>query len=400
MTRTRLLAGAARRSAGAWRLQGGGAQLPAARAADDQRLPDEGRCGDRRPRGSAPTRAPAGAWWKAFGSADLDQVMDQALAGNQTVAAGQRLAGARCASSPLAAHGAQQPQVDLNANIAGERINIAVAAASPASPTRRSASIRWALNVNYDVDLFGGLRRTTEAARGPGREPGPPGRRRLSDADRPDRHRGAADRHHARRDRRRRAGGRRRPQADRHGARRPKARAARRRRRPSASRSQLAQDEAVMPPLRAAADAGAPRAGPAGRPGAGRLDRAGFRPRRLRRARRGAGEPALGRWCAAARTSWRPRPTCTWRPPRSASPPRRSIRTSSSPPTSPRPRIPPANLFTYGASGWTLARRPHPADLQRRQAEGPEARGDGAGQRRSTPTTAARCWPPSPRSPT
>ncbi len=110
-----------------------------------------------------PDQRPAGAWWKAFGSADLDQVMDQALAGNLTVAQANASL-ERTRQLALAAHGAQLPQVDLNGNIAGERINIqSLGFAGFPNPTLGLYSL--GLNVNYDVDVFGGLRRTTEAAR-------------------------------------------------------------------------------------------------------------------------------------------------------------------------------------------------------------------------------------------
>jgi NodT family efflux transporter outer membrane factor (OMF) lipoprotein len=109
-----------------------------------------------------PELGPAGAWWKAFGSADLDQVMDQALAGNPTVAEADASL-ERLRQLALAAHGAQQPQVDLSTNVAGERINIAsLGFAGFPNPTLGLYSL--GLNVNYDVDVFGGLRRTTEAA--------------------------------------------------------------------------------------------------------------------------------------------------------------------------------------------------------------------------------------------
>jgi NodT family efflux transporter outer membrane factor (OMF) lipoprotein len=110
-----------------------------------------------------PDQRPAGAWWKAFGSAELDQVMDQALAGNQTVAQANASL-ERTRQLALAAHGAQLPQVDFNGSIAGERINIASLGFSGfPNPTLGLYSL--GLNVNYDVDVFGGLKRTTEAAR-------------------------------------------------------------------------------------------------------------------------------------------------------------------------------------------------------------------------------------------
>ncbi|HVN00065.1 MAG TPA: efflux transporter outer membrane subunit [Caulobacteraceae bacterium] len=110
---------------------------------------------------SPDTRA-AGAWWKAFGSADLDRVMEQALAGNQTVAAADASL-ARLRAEADAARGAQKPQVDVQAGLAGERINIAALGfAGFPNPTLGL----WSLGgtVSYDPDIFGGLRRRTEAA--------------------------------------------------------------------------------------------------------------------------------------------------------------------------------------------------------------------------------------------
>jgi len=106
---------------------------------------------------------PAGAWWKAFGSADLDRVMDEALAGNPTIAAADASL-KRLQALAAAAHGAQLPQVDALANIEEERINIAsLGFAGFPNPTLGLYSIGG--QVSYDADLFGGLRRATEAAR-------------------------------------------------------------------------------------------------------------------------------------------------------------------------------------------------------------------------------------------
>jgi len=115
------------------------------------------------PRAQLAPDQPAGAWWKAFGSADLDRVMDQALAGNLTVAqANASLERARQLAN--AAHGAQAPQVGLNGGAEAQRINIASLGFS-GFPNPTIGLYSLGLNVNYDVDVFGGLRRTTEAAR-------------------------------------------------------------------------------------------------------------------------------------------------------------------------------------------------------------------------------------------
>ncbi len=115
----------------------------------------------------SPDRRAAGAWWKAFGSSELDTVMDQALAGNQTVAEANASL-ARMRELAIAAHGAQLPQVDANAMTEGERINLTAFGFTGfpgfhiTNPTLGLYNIGG--SVSYDADLFGGLRRATEAA--------------------------------------------------------------------------------------------------------------------------------------------------------------------------------------------------------------------------------------------
>ena len=162
MNRTRLLAGAA---AAALALAGCKAvgpnfQPPAAPATTGYLMKGDAQTASTR---LSPDARPAGAWWKAFGSTELDRVMDQALAGNQTVAqADASLARAR--QLALAQQGRQKPEADLSAQIAGERINIqSLGFTGFPNPTIGLYSL--GLNVNYDVDVFGGLRRQTEAAR-------------------------------------------------------------------------------------------------------------------------------------------------------------------------------------------------------------------------------------------
>ena len=115
----------------------------------------------------SPDQRVAGAWWKSFGSADLDRVMDQALSGNQTVGAANASL-VRLLQEAAATRGAQQPQVDVNAGLQGERINLTAFGFSGApgfnisNPTLGLYSIGG--TVSYDADLFGGLRRGSEAA--------------------------------------------------------------------------------------------------------------------------------------------------------------------------------------------------------------------------------------------
>lgn len=105
---------------------------------------------------------PAGAWWKALGSADLDRVMDQALAGNRTVdAANATLEEARQEAASV--RGQQAPQLNLSAGAQEERINIAAFGFTGfPNPTISLYSVGG--TVTYDMDLFGGRRRASESA--------------------------------------------------------------------------------------------------------------------------------------------------------------------------------------------------------------------------------------------
>jgi NodT family efflux transporter outer membrane factor (OMF) lipoprotein len=109
-----------------------------------------------------PESRAAGPWWQAFGSADLDRVVRQALADSPTLAeANATLAAAQ--QQAIAVRGAQQPQVDAAASVQRERINTqAFGFTGFPSPTISLYSVGG--NVSYDLDLFGGLKRATEAA--------------------------------------------------------------------------------------------------------------------------------------------------------------------------------------------------------------------------------------------
>ena len=115
----------------------------------------------------SPDARVAGAWWKSFGSPELDKVMDQALAGNQSVAAADASL-ERLRQEAAATRGAQQPQVGVNAGLQGERINLTsfgftgFPGFNISNPTLGLYSIGG--TVSYDADLFGGLRRNSEAA--------------------------------------------------------------------------------------------------------------------------------------------------------------------------------------------------------------------------------------------
>ena len=103
----------------------------------------------------------AGSWWQAFGSPELDATMREALAANPTVAeANANLAKAQ--AQLAATRGAQAPQVNASGSVQRERINTqAFGFTGFPSPTINLYSIGAA--VSYDLDLFGGKRRATEA---------------------------------------------------------------------------------------------------------------------------------------------------------------------------------------------------------------------------------------------
>jgi NodT family efflux transporter outer membrane factor (OMF) lipoprotein len=105
----------------------------------------------------------AGPWWQAFGSPELDATMREALAANPTVA--EANANLQKAQAQLAAtRGAQQPQIDAHGSAQRQRINVqSFGFSNLPNPTIDLYSIGAA--VSYDLDLFGGKKRATEADR-------------------------------------------------------------------------------------------------------------------------------------------------------------------------------------------------------------------------------------------
>ncbi len=110
----------------------------------------------------ADAAAPAGHWWRNLGSADLDRVMDRALADSPTLA--QADAALEAARQEAIAAGAQLgPQGSLNAAVSRDRINLAAYGFTEfPNPTVNLYSVGGA--VSYDLDLFGGRRRAAEGA--------------------------------------------------------------------------------------------------------------------------------------------------------------------------------------------------------------------------------------------
>jgi NodT family efflux transporter outer membrane factor (OMF) lipoprotein len=95
-------------------------------------------------------------WWQSFGSPELDRVMRQALSDNPTLqAADDTLMQAREAVIRNA------PEGTLNGSVQRTRINLA-AFGIPGFPSPTVNQYSVGGNISYDLDLFGGRRRTTE----------------------------------------------------------------------------------------------------------------------------------------------------------------------------------------------------------------------------------------------
>jgi NodT family efflux transporter outer membrane factor (OMF) lipoprotein len=116
----------------------------------------------------SPDARAAGPWWQAFGSPELDGAIRQALADSPTIAEA-RATLEKSQAQARATRGAQFLQVDANAAAERERINLAAFGFSgfPGLPPITSPTINLYQiggSVSYDLDLFGGKKRATEQA--------------------------------------------------------------------------------------------------------------------------------------------------------------------------------------------------------------------------------------------
>ncbi len=108
---------------------------------------------------------PKGAWWEVFGDAELNQYEQRAIANNQSIQASiARLAEARASARVTAA--GLYPELDAGVRATRERLsgnrptNGAAVARVPV--TQNEFTIPFTLN--YEVDLFGRVRHSVEAA--------------------------------------------------------------------------------------------------------------------------------------------------------------------------------------------------------------------------------------------
>jgi len=111
----------------------------------------------------APRFAEDGRWWRIYEDQELNQVVEEALAGNgDLLIAAARVDEARAllgeASSFL------WPTVDAQAGVSRQQISTRTATAFP-GVSREYSNHRATLNVSYELDLFGRLRSNAAAAR-------------------------------------------------------------------------------------------------------------------------------------------------------------------------------------------------------------------------------------------
>ncbi len=107
-------------------------------------------------------------WWKAFGSAELDALVERALASNHSLAA-SRATLERARQRVAAAAGIRLPQVNANARMEHEQVNLSSFGLSDKLGAADFGNPEFDLytlgaGVTYDLDIFGGNRRAVEQA--------------------------------------------------------------------------------------------------------------------------------------------------------------------------------------------------------------------------------------------
>ncbi|WP_374266219.1 efflux transporter outer membrane subunit [Zoogloea sp.] len=114
--------------------------------------------------GTAATPALASQWWTLFGDAQLDELVRQALADSPDA----RSAAARIEEADAVLRqvdAALLPQVDGGASGSRNRISTTNATPLPSSVPATRSSTRLALSTSFELDVWGKLRRASEAAR-------------------------------------------------------------------------------------------------------------------------------------------------------------------------------------------------------------------------------------------
>jgi multidrug efflux system outer membrane protein len=111
----------------------------------------------------APAVAVDPAWWKLFNDAELNKLVDEALANNRDIAiAAARVEQARGQLAVVRAN--QSPDVGIRGSRGRERQS--QSGSFPVEPQYVVAnSNRWGLEASWEIDFWGKFRRATEAAR-------------------------------------------------------------------------------------------------------------------------------------------------------------------------------------------------------------------------------------------
>ena len=105
------------------------------------------------------TQAPE-AWWQAFGSADLDQVVERARAASPTVESARAVL-AEARETLRASRGAYLPQVDLGASATRQNRGVGQSGAAT-SALHAETVLGVGPVVTFPLDVFGGTRRQVE----------------------------------------------------------------------------------------------------------------------------------------------------------------------------------------------------------------------------------------------
>ncbi|MBV8031263.1 MAG: TolC family protein, partial [Betaproteobacteria bacterium] len=114
---------------------------------------------------TAPAYATDGRWWKIYGDAALDQLVDEALANNADLAiATARVDQARGFAAEI--ESGYFPSVTASGSAARQQVSTKTATFPPGNviPSRFN-DYRAALNVSYEIDFFGRIRSSVRAAR-------------------------------------------------------------------------------------------------------------------------------------------------------------------------------------------------------------------------------------------
>ena len=112
---------------------------------------------------AAPRFAEDGRWWRVYGDASLEELIEESFRSNADLA----IAAARVEEARGVLGEARSflfPAIDAQGSASRQQISTRTAVAPPGIP-REHSTYRGTLNLSYEVDLFGRLRSGAEAAR-------------------------------------------------------------------------------------------------------------------------------------------------------------------------------------------------------------------------------------------